>query len=127
MPIIPADRLTNIGSTLLQAAGASKAEGDTVAKGCVAANLAGHDSHGVIAIPTYIDRMGKGHIVPGAPFEIKQESATTTVIDGNWGFGFVVAEKAAQISPWWYGGFALAVLVVMLLITLIMGKGRPHS
>ena len=37
--------------------------------------------------------MGKGHIVPGAPFEIKQESATTTVIDGNWGFGFVVAEK----------------------------------
>jgi LDH2 family malate/lactate/ureidoglycolate dehydrogenase len=98
MPVVPVDRLTNIGSTLLQAAGASKIEGDTVAKGCVAANLAGHDSHGVIAIPTYIDRMGKGHIVPGAPFEIKQESATTTVIDGNWGFGFVVAEKAAQIT-----------------------------
>mgnify|MGYP006387439901 CR=1 FL=1 len=37
------------------------------------------------------------------------------------------AEKAAQISPWWYGGFSLAVLVVMLLITVIMGKGRPHS
>ena len=98
MPIVPVDRLTSIGSTLLQCAGASKMEGDTVAKGCVAANLAGHDSHGVIAIPTYIDRMGKGHIVPGAPFEIKQESATTTVIDGNWGFGFVVAEKAAQIT-----------------------------
>ena len=73
MPIIPADRLTNIGSTLLQAAGASKAEGDTVAKGCVAANLAGHDSHGVIAIPTYIDRMGKGHIVPGAPFRSEDQ------------------------------------------------------
>ncbi len=98
MPVVPADRLTAIASTLLQCAGASKEEGDTVAKGCVAANLAGHDSHGVIAIPTYIDRMGKGHIVPGAPFEIKQETATTTVVDGNWGFGFVVAEKAAKLT-----------------------------
>ena len=98
MPVVPVARLTEIASTLLQAEGASKDEADTVAKGCVAANLAGHDSHGVIAIPTYIDRMGKGHIVPGAPFVIKQESATTTVIDGNWGFGFVVAEKAAKIT-----------------------------
>ena len=37
------------------------------------------------------------------------------------------AGEAAHISPWWYGGFTLAVLVVMLLITVIMGKGRPHS
>jgi hypothetical protein len=35
--------------------------------------------------------------------------------------------EASQISPWWYGGFALFVLVVLLLITVIMGKGRPHS
>ncbi len=98
MPIVAADRLTSIASALLQGAGASKDEADTVAKGCVAANLAGHDSHGVIAIPTYIDRMGKGHIVPGAPMEIRKETATTTVIDGNWGFGFVVAEKATKIT-----------------------------
>ena len=32
----------------------------------VDANLAGHDSHGIIQIPTYIDRMQVGHIVPGA-------------------------------------------------------------
>jgi len=25
-----------------------------------------HDSHGIIAIPTYIDRIKAGHIVPGA-------------------------------------------------------------
>jgi hypothetical protein len=35
--------------------------------------------------------------------------------------------QASHISPWWYGGFALFVLVVMLLVTVIMGKGRPHS
>ena len=35
--------------------------------------------------------------------------------------------KAAHISPWWYGGFALFVLVLLLAVTVIMGKGRPHS
>jgi hypothetical protein len=35
--------------------------------------------------------------------------------------------EAEHISPWWYGGFALFVLALLLLVTLIMGKGRPHS
>lgn len=98
MPVVAADRLRNIVQALLQAAGASFEEAATVARYSVAANLAGHDSHGVIQIPTYIDRIGKGHIVPGAPFVIMQESPTTTVIDGNWGFGYVVAERAAKLT-----------------------------
>lgn len=98
MPVIKADRLSAITTELLVASGASQEEAACVAKGCVAANLAGHDSHGVIAIPTYIDRIHKGHIVPGAPFTIVQESPTTTVIDGNWGFGFVVAERAMKLT-----------------------------
>lgn len=96
--IIKADRLTEIGTDLFVAAGASRHEAETVSKGCVLANLTGHDSHGVIAIPTYIDRIEKGHIVPGAPFKVLQESATTTVVDGNWGFGFVVAERAMKMT-----------------------------
>ncbi|MCW2750570.1 MAG: hypothetical protein JWR83_1680 [Aeromicrobium sp.] len=32
-----------------------------------------------------------------------------------------------QPSPFFYGGFALLVLVVLLAITVIMGNGRPHS
>ena len=98
MPIVQADRLTRIGAALLKAAGASDEEADAVSIGCVNANLAGHDSHGIIAIPTYIDRVHKGHIVPGAPFTIVQESPTTTVVDGNWGFGFVVAERAMKMT-----------------------------
>jgi LDH2 family malate/lactate/ureidoglycolate dehydrogenase len=98
MPIVQADTLRTIVATLLEAAGALREEAATVAKYSVAANLAGHDSHGVIQIPIYIDRIGKGHIVPGAPFEIKQESPTTTVIDGNWGFGYVVTERATRLT-----------------------------
>src|ERR1700754_105583 len=98
MPIIQADRLTRIGAALLTAAGASDEEASAVAMGCVNANLAGHDSHGVIAISTYIDRIKAGHIVPGARWTIVQESPTTTVIDGNWGFGFHVNAKAMALT-----------------------------
>ena len=98
MPIVQAERLTQIGVTLLRAAGASEEEAQAVAVGCVNANLAGHDSHGIIAIPTYIDRIKAGHIVPGAPWTIVQESPTTTVIDGHWGFGFHVNAKAMALT-----------------------------
>ena len=98
MPIVQADRLTKIGTALLRSAGASQEEAEAVSVGCVNANLAGHDSHGVIAIPTYIDRIKVGHIVPGAKFEIVKESPATAVIDGHWGFGFHVNAKAMQLT-----------------------------
>ncbi|GAA2813682.1 hypothetical protein [Kribbella solani] len=37
------------------------------------------------------------------------------------------AAEASHISKWWFGGFTLFVLVLLLAITVIMGKGRPHS
>ena len=98
MPIVQADRLSRIGAALLKAAGASDEEAGAVALGCVNANLAGHDLHGVIAIPTYIDRVKAGHIVPGAEWTIVRESPTTTVIDGHWGFGFHVNAKAMALT-----------------------------
>lgn len=98
MPTLTAEQLTRIAEGLLKGAGVSAEEAATVARHCIAANLAGHDSHGIIAIPDYIARIGKGHIVPGAPFEIVQESATTTVVDGHWGFGFVTNERAMAIT-----------------------------
>ena len=72
MPVVAADRLRTIVEALLQASGTSAQEAETVARYSVAANLAGHDSHGVIQIPIYIDRIGVGHIIPGAPFRAVQ-------------------------------------------------------
>ena len=98
MPRLAASALEAFGRELLRAAGAREGEAETVARHCVGANLAGHDSHGVINIPLYIERMKRGHIVPGAEFEIVEESATTTVIDGHWGFGFTVSERAMELT-----------------------------
>ena len=98
MPRVPASDLHRIGKALLVAAGSQAEEAEIVMRHCVDANLAGHDSHGIIQIPTYIDRIRVGHIVPGAPWSIVQESPTTTVIDGHWGFGYTVTERAMELT-----------------------------
>lgn len=98
MPKVPAERLREIGQALLIANKVPEAEAATVARHVVNANLAGHDSHGVIMLPNYIERVRAGQIVPGAPFTIVQESPTTTVVDGNWGFGYVINEQAMQLT-----------------------------
>ncbi|MDO9710121.1 Ldh family oxidoreductase [Paracraurococcus lichenis] len=98
MPKVQAEELRRIGRALLVANGVPEAEAATVARHVVNANLAGHDSHGVIMLPNYIERVRVGHIVPGAPFTIVQESPTTTVVDGNWGFGYVINERAMALT-----------------------------
>ncbi|MBT5494224.1 MAG: Ldh family oxidoreductase, partial [Alphaproteobacteria bacterium] len=92
MPTVPAARLKALAETIFQGAGVSAEESEIVARHCIDANLAGHDSHGVMRVVTYCDRVDKGHIVPGAPIEIEKESPTTLVVNGNWGFGFTVTE-----------------------------------
>ena len=98
MPLHTPARLHEIGRALLIGAGAPEVEAECVMRHCIGANLAGHDSHGIIQIPGYIDRIKAGHIVPGAKWDILQESPTTTVVDGNWGFGYVANERAMKLT-----------------------------
>lgn len=98
MPTFSPEDLQHTGHALLQAAGASEDESQTVMEHLIGANLAGHDSHGIILLPTYIARIKRGHIVPGAPFEIERETATTAHINGNWGFGYVVTTRAMELA-----------------------------
>jgi uncharacterized oxidoreductase len=98
MPKIAHDRLKAIGEALLVATGTPAEEAEIVMRHSIEANLAGHDSHGIIQIPTYIERVKQGHIVPGAPWKIVRESPTTTVVDGHWGFGYVVNERAMKYT-----------------------------
>src|ERR1700730_7128364 len=98
MPKIPAERLIEIGQALFVAAGTPPEEAELVIRPIVGAQLVGHGSHRVIQIPTYIERIKVGHIVPGAPWTIVQESPTTTVVDGHWGFGYVANERAMKLT-----------------------------
>lgn len=98
MPTIDASRLERISRDVLLKMGASPDEAATVARHQVGANLAGHDSHGIILLATYVGRIKQGHIVPGAKLQIVRETPTTAHIDGHWGFGMVVQTKATQLA-----------------------------
>lgn len=98
MPDVPTDTLTDLARRVLTRAGALADEAATVARLTVAADLAGHPSHGVAMIPGYVRQLADGEIRPGAPFEVIRDSPTTTVVDGHGGFGFVVTERAMSIT-----------------------------
>ena len=98
MPVFPHDFLYRVAFHIYKSEGVSEEEASVVATHQVKANLAGHDSHGIIHIPEYVDRIHRGHIVPGAPFEVVKESPATASINGHWGFGYVVTEKAMRMA-----------------------------
>ncbi len=98
MPIITAEKLKELSFRIFRAAGASDYEAEVVAEMLVKSNLAGHDSHGVIRIPQYVERIQNGEIRVNAEIRVVRETGTTALIDGNWGFGQVVATKGMEIA-----------------------------
>jgi uncharacterized oxidoreductase len=92
MPTVAAVALTDFAIAVYEAAGTPSPHARIVAEHQVGANLAGHDSHGVVLLPTYVDRIDRKHIVPAARPRIVKESATSLAVDGGWGFGPVISE-----------------------------------
>lgn len=98
MPVFKAEQLKEIGLKIFRAAGASSKEAEIVSNHLVKANLRGHDSHGVLRIPWYYELIQKGYIKLGTEVEILKDTAITALLDGNWGFGQVVARVAMDIA-----------------------------
>src|SRR5437667_1948722 len=92
MPNVAADELTAFAIAVYEAAGTPPEHARIVAAHQVGANLAGHDSHGVVLLPTYVDRIDRGHIVPTARPEIVNESPASLAVNGGWGFGPDISE-----------------------------------
>ena len=70
MPNATAEQLKAIAAGLMEAAGAKPEHAAIIARHTTGANLAGHDSHGIILVPTYIERIKRDHIEPLAEFEV---------------------------------------------------------
>jgi LDH2 family malate/lactate/ureidoglycolate dehydrogenase len=98
MKVFSANQLKQISINILKAVGASRDEGETVADSLVKANLRGVDSHGVIHLPVYVNRVKHKTIIPGAPFRVVHETTSTALVDGGSGFGQVVAVKAMELA-----------------------------
>jgi uncharacterized oxidoreductase len=98
MPIVQAADLEALGRRIFEAAGASPAEAEAIVSSLVRANLAGLDSHGVIRIPQYLGLVRQGWMRFGQPVEVVRETATTAVLNGNWGPGQVCARRATELA-----------------------------
>ena len=96
MPTFTVDRLVQFATALLSAAGLDEDEAALVGRSLVDANLRGHDSHGVMRIPFYVDQVAKGEIVPGAPLTVMRETSDALVTDGHWGFGQTQAQRLVR-------------------------------
>jgi len=92
-----AEHLQVLGTQLFDAAGSPHDESEKVSESLVYSSLRGYDSHGVMRFPQYVRYIQNGIVRPGAPFEIKKETANIAVVDGHFGWGQVVARKAMEM------------------------------
>ena len=95
---VPVPTLTQYIAAMFEAAGCTAEEGARIAHHLIGANLAGHDSHGVIRVPRYILWLQEGKVVPGQTLEIEVESATHAVVDGGFGFGQTIGPLAVDLG-----------------------------
>lgn len=98
MPNLTAEELTTICLNVFQKLNIPTVEAEIVTRSMVDANRVGHDSHGVIHLPKYVRELETGLIHLGAPIEILHESPSIAVLNGNWGFGPVIATRAVELA-----------------------------
>lgn len=96
MPTFQASYLQEIAAKIFRGVGADEASARQVAEALVEADLAGHDSHGVIRIVEYVREIRAGRLKPGNHWTIVRETATTLQVNGHWGFGTVIARAAME-------------------------------
>jgi hydroxycarboxylate dehydrogenase B len=98
MPTFDARKLRQIGRQIFAAAGATSEEARIVSDALVEANLAGHDSHGILRIPEYVGWMEQKLVTVGAHIKIVHEANSFAVVDGGWGFGQLVGTEAMDVA-----------------------------
>ena len=95
---IPAEQLTALATTILSHAGGQPAQARRIAARLVGANLTGHDSHGVGMIPAYVEGIMAGQLHPDAQVRVVQDNGPFLLVDGQQGFGHVIAEQAMELA-----------------------------
>jgi len=91
---IEAARLRAFIEAIIAAMGSNQEEARIVAEHLVGSNLAGHDSHGVGMIPTYVESWKAGVLVPNQHAEKVQDSGAISVFAGARGYGQVITREA---------------------------------
>lgn len=95
---IAAAPLADFAAALFAAAGSAETEARIVAEHLVHANLVGHDSHGVIRVPKYLDWVADGGLLPNRGARLVVDAGALAVVDGGFGYGQVIGREAMAIA-----------------------------
>jgi hydroxycarboxylate dehydrogenase B len=91
-------KLASLVAAIMRGIGCSADEARVVAARLVDANCVGHESHGVIRVPKYLDWVRDGTLRPNTPPTLVVDTPTLAIVDGNRGFGQVTGEFATRIG-----------------------------
>ncbi|MCY0389700.1 malate/lactate/ureidoglycolate dehydrogenase [Robbsia sp. Bb-Pol-6] len=91
---ISADKLHVYVRRIFESAGSLAREAELVADHLIAANLAGHDSHGVGMIPRYVAALGLQELQLNAHARVVRDFGAVLTVEGGRGLGQVIAHEA---------------------------------
>jgi uncharacterized oxidoreductase len=98
MPTVPAAELERLTADIFAARGVPGDDADWIAQLLVRANLRGHDSHGVIRVPQYCGALASGHLNATPKIVLVVDTPSVAVVDGDFGFGQVVARRGTELA-----------------------------
>ena len=98
MVTLQASALQDFIGEIFVKSGCSAEEARRIAKYLVAANLTGHDSHGVVRVPRYVQMQSEGRVVGDRKIAILIDTPILAVVDGGYGFGQTVAPQAVELG-----------------------------
>jgi uncharacterized oxidoreductase len=84
--VLQPGRVLALTTAMLAALGTPESVAADVADHLVDANLAGHDSHGVRLLPSYVDAARRREIHSEATARIEWERGAAALVSGDWGF-----------------------------------------
>lgn len=95
---VPAAGMEALGRGIFARAGCSPEEAERIARRLTGANLRGHDSHGVIRIPRYVQWAADGIQVPNQTIELLLDQPGFAIVDGRYGFGQSIGEQTVDVG-----------------------------
>lgn len=95
---VQVDALTALIHEMVRLGGSEAEECRIVSEHLVGANLAGHDSHGIGIVATYINNLQRGLLVPNTPADCVHDDGPFLQFDGHKGYGQRVAEEVTEAA-----------------------------
>ncbi|HYB25374.1 MAG TPA: Ldh family oxidoreductase [Solirubrobacteraceae bacterium] len=109
---LSAEDLQRVCVELLCAVGTPRDLASVVAAGLRDANLTGHDSHGLVRLPAYLQDARAGRIEPTARAELVRRRGATACVSARRGWGQPAARLAAQTATEIAGELGVGAVVL---------------